>query len=1563
MSHRRIIKFKAGYWYHEFLENENRAVIHIGGRTQKNETVHVIVENFEPTVYLELPTRIAWDRTKCKVLYEWLKKTMVDKNGVKYGPVDHSLTQKYIIHYKKLVYCISLIFPSEAAAKRLPSKMNYYRGFHVPGIGNFQKEEFKVHEHNIDAVIKLTADRGITLSSWIKVKEMIHIEDEGLSVKDRKFSSADIDAYVNWKDLSCTETEPGNTYVPPKYISFDIECYSKNHNSKMPNPDIPENVVNQIALTIGTLGDKNRKRIILTLGNPDFVENSDEIRRHGYCESELLLDFKDQVLLYDPDIFLGYNTTKFDWGYLITRAKLCEVYDEFSLLSRIYEKQAEIRTGGWSSSAYGEQKFSYLECHGRTNVDLLIEVERNFRLPNYRLDTVSNHFKIGGKDDLSARALFMIWQMTLEILPKIDGRELTLVEYAKIKSRIAQVFPVRQCHGLIRQYRKKLLKSTREKMCATIKEGMSLMGKYCIQDTVLVVDLAEKLNVWTTMEEMSNVTNVPASYLHTRGQQIKVLAQVYRETRKNGMIIPFNKKSGDKEKFQGAMVVEAHPGEYELVPTLDFNSLYPSIIIAFNICYTTILDDKDPTPDSECHILSWSDHIACPHDPQKRKRKAKDVLCKDHRYRFRKVKYIIQGDGTVIRENEGLMPRLERNLLAARKIHKKDMAKAEARVKMNDGEATIEEIARYKEWKYDIIEKGSLNEHDARMAEVDFVVLNAKQLAVKICANSAYGALGVENGFIPLVIGAASVTAMGRMLITMAIAYIRKIYPFVKLVYGDSVSADTPILWKYNGQIVYTSISHIHSIGVGVKENGKKYITPPEGTYVWSDTGFTLMKRIIKHKTTKKMYRVYTRTGVVDVTEDHSLLNKYANKIKPTEIDVGCELLHANLPIPKNISTDIWKMFFEHTSKVKDINEFVIDCEDKLKCANMYLIGTALGYSVTIEPSLLNTYSLSFSKLPCSNTDKVTHIEELSVSNNYVYDLETDNHHFSAGIGRMVVHNTDSCMIHFEGKSLDEHFTLISEASSKTTHHLKCHIIGVPDDYTVGAEHKPIASVKSTDAYFRTLTYEEQCHVLDYETSPINLEFENMYGWFLLLTKKRYMAEKLNKKGEFIGETLKGNVLTRRDNCKYLRDTYKLLKDRHRNEEDCVRVLCDRIQLLFTRYVVGGLPDTDLIIYMGIKTLMNYAKTKKIEGKEDAKAFIDANKDFIDDPIGPLDPRLVYPNIPQVLLALKMTRRGEEIPPNTRLEFLYLRNPQAQHQGEKAEDYTYYKENGKDEGLRPDEMHYIEKQLAKPITELFNVRFPKPIIPYISLEEQLLKHIDKLNDLQRFRIANTKTYVKTRPVCSKYAKDAKEFVGWDVLKKEGCRVTSFKGLSNDLQFTEYKFVKDDAKVACMLDQLKYHSKTNDISQKEYPELLGFCTLWKSMDVIEAKYRQFGLTRRKWRKPTYVGPKIRAGSNVVTVIKCGEIPEGSVCRIIARSDIPLGKKLFSYTYDLIDTKTEVIEKDVARNVFTTYIVQNDNMMKNILLYRECYAEVVDHLNKLFSGDIAISFCSESESIKK
>jgi DNA polymerase delta subunit 1 len=117
----------------------------------------------------------------------------------------------------------------------------------------------------------------------------------------------------------------------------------------------------------------------------------------------------------------------------------------------------------------------------------------------------------------------------------------------------------------------------------------------------------DKLMCFINYTEMARVTGVPFNYLLSRGQSIKVLSQLYRKAMDDGYVIPslksegmdilfsavflFNTPLGTDEQYEGATVIEPKKGYYDVpIATLDFSSLYPSIMMAHNLCYTTLLD-------------------------------------------------------------------------------------------------------------------------------------------------------------------------------------------------------------------------------------------------------------------------------------------------------------------------------------------------------------------------------------------------------------------------------------------------------------------------------------------------------------------------------------------------------------------------------------------------------------------------------------------------------------------------------------------------------------------------------------------------------------------------------------------------------------------------------------------------------------------------------------------------------------------------------------------------------------------------------------------------------------
>ncbi len=1886
----RVIQFKTFYWNYEETD-DHELFIHVAGRTADDKSVHCIIEEFSPFVYLELPKRVKWNKGKCAAVFEYFKKIMKSE-----GPLEYWLLKKKCLYYLDPLNVMCLTFPTNKACGSLASRCRNSRtGIVISGVGTFRAGELIVHE-NIDPIIKFTASKSISLAGWLQVTETIAPGDEELEPEDRKFSTADIDLRCKWTDVEIyNPIDALSVVVRPLCFTFDIECYSRNHNSKLSDPDDPANVIFSISTVTGKYGAPASERIknLLSLQNPKDIPGVNVFRYAS--ERDLLLAFRDHLVDINPDVIPGYNTMKFDWNYIIKRAEKLGIYMKFALFSRVIGRKADLKKSSWSSSAYGEQEFRYLDPFGRTNVDVLIEVDRNYKLVKYTLDYVAEYFLDQHKEDVTARQLFMLYQFTTEMTSLFDELEDGLVpkvDRIKLKKKIQLLMPRRRCNGKLLELRASLMAATTgEQFKDLVREPLTLTGSYNVQDSVLTIDLCEKLNLWTSMEAMSNTMHVPMSYLHTRGQQIKVLAMVYRETIFNDIIIP-NKpkpKEEDLEKYQGAMVIEANPGDYDNVICFDFESLYPSVMIAYNICHTTLIRDSDPIPDAECHVLEWEDHCGCPDDPQHRKKKPADVLCRSNRYRFRKV--VTLPDGT--RLHEGVMPKLERKLLLKRKGVKKEMAKLEAKLKMAKGLAGDDDLGYYKKMGWDIIKKGSMTEAEMQILSIGIKVLNAEQLSIKISCNS--------------------------------------------------VSPDTPIPCMVDNVFIYKTIEQLAKPGSWqVDEDGNEYGEPIDNLQVWSDVGFTGVNYVYRHPKAQDetMHRVITHLGSVDVTEDHSLLDEDGNEVSCADLAIGDKLMHFQAPTPddtpeeplyraisdktirkyivdttrvvhstnddnRNLDTGlstalvfIWGFFFAEgttgayrvslddstqqtaggdkrimdtkhswclynqdivllkrmkalcemcypnynfviydymktraiyhmrvTTKLHNgvklgsivdfVNEYrklfydergrkvipdiilnnplnirqaffmgyyagdgnrhlevgvVVSNKGSKGTAQLCYLAKSLGYIVSVnllsasrndniyrlqcctkfrnpnptaiknitpspdldkikiitKPIIRNGANLVLKDNKCIYKNITIHCERLPRQtilntldavaklfistkrgiiteyntktkrvtyccpeckiqftrllpkkniplnndarksckckidyiatpiefqepprnpNDYVYDIETVSHHFAAGVGDLIVHNsgygglgaqmgfiplvpgaasvtakgreliidaikfvltkynsvetgeaklvygdTDSAMMTFVGKTTDESFVLGDTVSKEISHYLKTKLIGVSEQFIIANPDDGIdyRIDKFPRNLLESLDDELRIKIHEYDANPINLQFENLYKRYFLLTKKRYVARATNRAGKITAKIKKGNVLARRDSCMYLKQVYELLVEAIMDnlpEYQVMYILYDQIHKLFTRQV----PDANLIKYVGVKNIINYAKKIETKGSKRTgmgpeKVFIDIDKIPIDDPIGPLDPRLVYPNLPQVLLALKMIRRGDDVPPNTRLEYIFAEADRADHQGEQAEDYTFYRENKREldvygapsrKGMKPDYLLYLDKQLVKPITEALTVKYKKELVPWETMEDAYNRCIETLSDLLRYRVKNIKTYERNitcystntytvghPTVCTKCQASA----GGRCIKHP---------LSSKIR--TYKYKGQQAQIQYILDSVEKKianpKVANEIDPEKYPELINVSRQWKSRAILDRVHTSFKVKKRMPKKPTQTGQKLPVTTakqnNDAFLTKAIidehtdiEYPRGTLVTLQELITTPnenyigkgKGKNIYTYTIMIKPLSGEalntepVIIKNVPRSSLTSFRVKDSKVMSDIYKYRAQYKLMIAELDVCLSS---------------
>ena len=343
-------------------------------------------------------------------------------------------------------------------------------------------------------------------------------------------SSCDIDVCVaDWRTLKPVDRDD---IAPLRIASLDIESYSE--SGAFPNAFKTNDTCFQVAVTTKSFGHKeyfDRKCFCVKQTNGSECESFD-------TEREMLERLGRYLRELDPDIVTGWNIFGFDLEYLYTRAVVTGAGPDAHMWGRLRGIPNELVVKHLASNALGSNDLKMVPMLGRYVFDMFQDIKREHKLESYSLNNVSKEFLKDQKIDMPVKEMFSRFR---------DGDPVLLGEVAD----------------------------------------------YCIKDTELPHRISEKLCLIQNLIEMAKATWVPLSYLSERGQQIKVFSQMARKARELGFMIPtmYSKATSD-EKYQGATVLDAQTGAYYgPITALDFASLYPSIMRAHNLCYSSLVID------------------------------------------------------------------------------------------------------------------------------------------------------------------------------------------------------------------------------------------------------------------------------------------------------------------------------------------------------------------------------------------------------------------------------------------------------------------------------------------------------------------------------------------------------------------------------------------------------------------------------------------------------------------------------------------------------------------------------------------------------------------------------------------------------------------------------------------------------------------------------------------------------------------------------------------------------------------------------------------------------------
>ena len=528
------------------------------------------------------------------------------------------------------------------------------------------------YESALPFVNRLMTDTDTACGQWIRLAPGNYSHRGSYN----KLSTSQIEVDTSYRHLEPLQfTGEYNSIAPYRTFSFDIECTHR----KGIFPEASQDAVVCLSATIDEYGHPDRAKKIRFHFKEATPTTGVDVRCYD-TEEEMLMAISKFIVDCDPDVFTGWNINSFDTPYLLDRAEALKL-KEFKKFSRLKDTKVVAMSDTFESNAYGKRESKKIMMPGRVHRDQMVATmrgQRKFR--SYGLNAIADAILGQKKNDFDSR----------KIPDFFDGPSASA--------------------------------STR-----------GVFGEYCDKDAELPLKISQKQMTFPQDIEMVRVTKVTMNVLLFQGQQVKVMAQIHRFANPRGYIIPVTpesekqKGSGDDVAYEGAIVIPPERGLYDTskpIATLDFSSLYPSIMMANNLCYSTLI------PPNRVHLYPPEIYHKTPYNdsvfvlPEKKK---------------------------------GILTQILEEIIRNRKNAKDELAKE-----------TDEGVK---------------------------AVLDGRQLALKVSANSVYGFTGALVGRLPCLEISASVTAYGRQMIMMTKNFILTHYTTAngyehnaEVIYGDTDS-------------------------------------------------------------------------------------------------------------------------------------------------------------------------------------------------------------------------------------------------------------------------------------------------------------------------------------------------------------------------------------------------------------------------------------------------------------------------------------------------------------------------------------------------------------------------------------------------------------------------------------------------------------------------------------------------------------------------------------------------------------------------------------------------------